>query len=65
MQKYRLRGTVQDNKDGILGINMVGKPPEGKPTDKEWNDYHNKIKKMKQESMGGYQDYHVDDDNPY
>ena len=73
--KLRGEGRVVDTREGRS--NMVGKPPESKidptteeviaPTDKEWMEYHNKIKKMKQQTMGGYQDYHdIDDDyDPY
>jgi hypothetical protein len=62
--KLRGEGRVIDTREGRS--NMVGKPPE-EPTDKDWMEYHNKIKKMKQQTMGGYQDYHdIDDDtNPY
>ena len=45
---------------------VCGAPP-AEPTDKDWMEYHNKIKKMKKDTLGGYQDYYdIDEDtNPY
>lgn len=76
MAKGRGNGTIKQNLNGT-NTRVCGAPPESKidptteeviaPTDKEWKEYHNKIKKMKREALGGYQDYHdIDDDyNPY
>jgi len=60
MRKGRALGTVADNRND-LGNDCVGKPPEkngDEITDDEWNAYHNKIKKLKRLTIGGYQEYH-------
>ena len=66
MQKGREQGTIKKNLDGT-NQQVCGKPPED-PTDRDWMEYHNKIKKMKKDVMGGYQDYYDMDEeegNPY
>jgi hypothetical protein len=66
MRIGRANGTIQDSwNDRQLGSNMIGKPPESKidivteeiiePSDEEWEQYHRKIKKLKRETIGGFQ----------
>ena len=56
MAEYRRLGTVQDKQSERRSADIVGKPQK-KWTKDDWTHYHNKIKKMKQQTVGGYQEY--------
>jgi hypothetical protein len=74
-QKLRDEGVVIDTR--VRGNDSIGKPPQSTwlyharaetipPSSEQWMAYHNKIKKQMRETLGGYQNYHQDDDeNPY
>jgi hypothetical protein len=68
-KRSQLRGEGRIKQDyNQTNQQVCGKPPED-PTDRDWMEYHNKIKKMKKDTIGGYQDYYdIDDEdehNPY
>lgn len=56
MAKYRKLGTIQDKQKIRSSADTIGKPQK-EWDDEDWKRYANKVKKMKQQTIGGYQNY--------
>ena len=57
MEEYRKIGTIKDKQPKERHMGNVINIPRKDWDDNDWKRYHNKIKKHKQEILGGYQNY--------